>query len=92
MNKNTKFKRKKPSKDKDNKLRDFALGFLKKADFNIDDVFYLIYTDDSINNDGEIETYANEYEVIKGKIILKEINKEKLPLVYKKWDELCQEA
>lgn len=62
------------------------------ADFNIDDVFYLIYTDDSINNDGEIETYANEYEVIKGKIILKEINKEKLPLVYKKWDELCQEA
>lgn len=25
------------SKDKDNKLRDFALGFLKKADFNIDD-------------------------------------------------------
>lgn len=62
------------------------------ADFNIDDVFYLIYTDDSINNNGEIETYANEYEVIKGKIILKEINKEKLPLVYKKWDELCQEA
>ena len=62
------------------------------ADFNIDDVFYLIYTDDSINNDGEIETYANEYEVIIGKIILKEINKEKLPLVYKKWDELCQEA
>lgn len=62
------------------------------ADFNIDDVFYLIYTDDSINNDGEIETYANEYEVIKGKIILKEINKEKLPIVYKKWDELCQEA
>lgn len=62
------------------------------ADFNIDDVFYLIYTDDSINNDGEIETYANEYEVIKGKIILKEINKEKLSLVYKKWDELCQEA
>lgn len=62
------------------------------ADFNINDVFYLIYTDDSINNDGEIETYANEYEVIKGKIILKEINKEKLPLVYKKWDELCQEA
>ncbi len=62
------------------------------ADFNINNAFYLIYTDDSINNDGEIETYANEYEILKGKIVLKEINDEILPLVYKKWDELCQEV
>ncbi len=62
------------------------------ADFNINDNFYLIYTDDSINSNGEIETYANEYEVTKGKILLKEIKKEMLPNVYKKWDELWQEV
>lgn len=60
--------------------------------FNMDNDSYIVYTDNLLNENGDINIYINRYDIKDNNLILLEVNENKKELVNKKWEELCQEV
>lgn len=60
--------------------------------FNMDNDSYIVYTDNLLNENGDINIYINRYDIKDNNLILLQVNKNKKELVNKKWEQLCQEV
>lgn len=60
--------------------------------FNMDNDSYIIYTDNLLNENGDINIYINRYDIKDNNLILLQVNENKKELVNKKWEQLCQEV
>lgn len=60
--------------------------------FNIDNDNYIVYTDNSLTNEGNLDVIINKYEINDGNIVLLEIPKDKRKYVDNMWSLLCQDV
>lgn len=60
--------------------------------FNMDNDSYIVYTDNLLNENGDINIYINRYDIKDNNLILLEVNENNKELVNKKWEQLCQEV
>ena len=57
----------------------------------IDNIPYIFYTNDELNENGEIDIFVNSYEVKDNVLILKEIPKDKNKDINEIWENIWQE-
>ena len=60
--------------------------------FNIDNDNYIVYTDNTLTDQGNLDVIINKYEINKGNIVLLEIPEEKRKYVDDMWSLLCQDV
>lgn len=58
----------------------------------IDNIPIIFYTNDELNENGEIDIFVNSYEIKNNTLILKEIPKEKTIEINKIWEKICEEV
>ncbi|MDD5865005.1 MAG: hypothetical protein PUD07_00720 [bacterium] len=58
----------------------------------IDNIPYIFYTNDELNENGEIDIFVNSYEVKDNALILKEIPKDKNKDINEIWENIWQEV
>ena len=60
--------------------------------FNIDNDNYIVYTDNTLTDQGNLDVIINKYEINNGNIVLLEIPEEKRKYVDDMWSLLCQDV
>ena len=60
--------------------------------FNIDNDNYIVYTDNTLTDQGNLDVIINKYEINDGNIVLLEIPEEKRKYVDNMWSLLCQDV
>ena len=60
--------------------------------FNIDNDNYIVYTDNILTDQGNLDVIINKYEINDGNIVLLEIPKDKRKYVDDMWSLLCQDV
>ena len=60
--------------------------------FNIDNDNYIVYTDNTLIDQGNLDVIINKYEINNGNIVLLEIPEEKRKYVDDMWSLLCQDV
>lgn len=60
--------------------------------FNIDNDNYIIYTDNTLTDQGNLDVIINKYEINDGNIVLLEIPEDKRKYVDDMWSLLCQDV
>ena len=60
--------------------------------FNIDNDNYIVYTDSTLTDQGNLDVIINKYEINDGNIVLLEIPEEKRKYVDDMWSLLCQDV
>ena len=60
--------------------------------FNIDNDNYIVYTDNTLTDQGNLDVIINKYEINNGNIVLLEIPKDKRKYVDDMWSLLCQDV
>lgn len=60
--------------------------------FNIDNVNYIVYTDNTLTDQGNLDVIINKYEINDGNIVLLEIPEDKRKYVDDMWSLLCQDV
>ena len=65
-------------------------GILKT--FNIDNDNYIVYTDNALTDQGNLDVIINKYEINDGNIVLLEIPEDKRKYVDDMWSLLCQDV
>ena len=60
--------------------------------FNIDNDNYIVYTDNTLTYQGNLDVIINKYEINDGNIVLLEIPEEKRKYVDDMWSLLCQDV
>lgn len=58
--------------------------------FNIDNDNYIVYTDNTLTDQGNLDVIINKYEINDGNIVLLEIPEDKRKYVDDMWSLLCQ--
>ena len=58
----------------------------------IDNIPIIFYTNDELNENGEIDIFVNSYEIKNNTLILKEIPKAKTIEINKIWEKICEEV
>lgn len=60
--------------------------------FNIDNDNYIVYTDNTLTDQGNLDVIINKYEINNGNIVLLEIPEDKRKYVDDMWSLLCQDV
>ena len=60
--------------------------------FNIDNDKYIVYTDNTLTDQGNLDVIINKYEINDGNIVLLEIPEDKRKYVDDMWSLLCQDV
>lgn len=60
--------------------------------FNIDNDNYIVYTDNTLTDQGNLDVIINKYEINDGNIVLLEISEDKRKYVDDMWSLLCQDV
>lgn len=60
--------------------------------FNIDNENYIVYTDNTLTNEGNLDVIINKYEINDGNITLLDIPEDKRKYVDNMWSFLCQDV
>ena len=60
--------------------------------FNIDNDNYIVYTDNTLTDQGNLDVIINNCEINDGNIVLLEIPEEKRKYVDDMWSLLCQDV
>ena len=60
--------------------------------FNIDNDNYILYTDNTLTDQGNLDVIINKYEINDGNIVLLEIPEDKRKYVDDMWSLLCQDV
>ena len=60
--------------------------------FNIDNDNYIVYTDNKLTDQGNLDVIINKYEINDGNIVLLEIPEDKRKYVDDMWSLLCQDV
>ena len=60
--------------------------------FNIDNDNYIVYTDNTLTDQGNLDVLINKYEINDGNIVLLEIPEDKRKYVDDMWSLLCQDV
>ena len=60
--------------------------------FNIDNENYIVYTDNTLTSEGNLDVIINKYEINDGNITLLDIPKDKRKYVDNMWSLLCQDV
>lgn len=60
--------------------------------FNIDNDNYIVYTDNTLTDQGNLDIIINKYEINDGNIVLLEIPEDKRKYVDDMWSLLCQDV
>lgn len=60
--------------------------------FNIDNDNYIVYTDNTLTDQGNLDVIINKYEINDGNIVLLEIPEEKRKYIDDMWSLLCQDV
>lgn len=60
--------------------------------FNIDNENYIVYTDNILTSEGNLDVIINKYEINDGNIVLLEIPEDKRKYVDNMWSLLCQDV
>lgn len=60
--------------------------------FNIDNDNYIVYTDNTLTDQGNLDVIINKYEINDGNIVLLEIPEDKRKYVDDMWNLLCQDV
>ena len=60
--------------------------------FNIDNDNYIVYTDNTLTDQGNLDVIINKYEISDGNIVLLEIHEDKRKYVDDMWSLLCQDV
>lgn len=60
--------------------------------FNIDNDNYIVYTDNTLTDQGNLDVIINKYEINDGNIVLLEIPEDKRKYVNDMWSLLCQDV
>lgn len=60
--------------------------------FNIDSDNYIVYTDNTLTDQGNLDVIINKYEINDGNIVLLEIPEDKKKYVDDMWSLLCQDV
>lgn len=60
--------------------------------FNIDNDNYIVYTDNTLTDQGNLDVIINKYEINDGNIVLLEIPVDKRKYVDDMWSLLCQDV
>ena len=60
--------------------------------FNIDNDNYIVYTDNTLTDQGNLDVIINKYEINDGNIDLLEIPEDKRKYVDDMWSLLCQDV
>ena len=60
--------------------------------FNIDNDNYIVYTDNTLTDQGNLDVITNKYEINDGNIVLLEIPEDKRKYVDDMWSLLCQDV
>lgn len=60
--------------------------------FNIDKENYIVYTDNTLTNEGNLDVIINKYEINDGNITLLDIPEDKRKYVDNMWSLLCQDV
>ena len=60
--------------------------------FNIDNEYYIVYTDNTLTNEGILDVIINKYEINDGNTTLLDIPEDKRKYVDNKWSLLCQDV
>ena len=60
--------------------------------FNIDNDNYIVYTDNTLTDQGNLDVIINKYEINDGNIVLLEIHEDKRKYVDDMWSLLCQDV
>ena len=60
--------------------------------FNIDNENYIVYTDNTLTSEGNLDVIINKYEINDGNIVLLEIPEDKKKYVDDMWSLLCQDV
>ena len=60
--------------------------------FNIDNDNYIVYTDNTLTDQGNLDVIINKYEINDGNIVLLEIPEDKRNYVDDMWSLLCQDV
>ena len=59
---------------------------------NIDNDNYIVYTDNTLTDQGNLDVIINKYEINDGNIVLLEIPEDKRKYVDDMWSLLCQDV
>ena len=60
--------------------------------FNIDNENYIVYTDNTLTSEGNLDVIINKYEINDGNITLLDIPEDKRKYVDNVWSLLCQDV
>lgn len=60
--------------------------------FNIDNENYIVYTDNTLTNEGNLDVIINKYEINDGNTTLLDIPEDKRKYVDNMWSLLCQDV
>lgn len=60
--------------------------------FNIDNENYIVYTDNTLTSEGNLDVIINKYEINDGNITLLDIPEDKRKYVDNMWSLLCQDV
>lgn len=60
--------------------------------FNINNDNYIVYTDNTLTDQGNLDVIINKYEINDGNIVLLEIPEDKRKYVDDMWSLLCQDV
>ena len=60
--------------------------------FNIDNDNYIVYTDNTLTDQGNLDVIINKYEINDGNIVLLEIPEDKRKYIDDMWSLLCQDV
>lgn len=60
--------------------------------FNIDNENYIVYTDNTLTSEGNLDVIINKYEINDGNITLLDIPEDKRKYVDDMWSLLCQDV
>lgn len=60
--------------------------------FNIDNDNYIVYTDNTLTDQGNLDVIINKYEINDGNIVLLEIPEDKRKYVDDMWSLLCHDV
>lgn len=60
--------------------------------FNIDNENYIVYTDNTLTSEGNLDVIINKYEINDGNITLLDIPEDKRKYVDNIWSLLCQDV
>lgn len=60
--------------------------------FNMDNENYIVYTDNTLTSEGNLDVLINKYEINDGNITLLDIPEDKRKYVDNMWSLLCQDV